>query len=107
MDHELMLVWIDCGYSTVIDGEMQPIRGGRSLEKMVRRARMRITQFVLGVRQRANNLCLELGRHLVRGRPVPESKAPWLCRQRFGPGGRRRPAKARPHRSRDHHAAPE
>ncbi len=44
-----MLVRIDVGDATVIDGEMQPVRRGGSFEQMVRRARSELRGSKLGL----------------------------------------------------------
>jgi len=81
-----MLVGVDIGNAAMIDGEMQPVGRGRSVEKVVRRARMRIARLVIGIAQRAHDPGLEFRRHLIGQHRLAEFEAPGIVGQRFGTG---------------------
>ena len=60
MDDETMLVRVDRRDAAVVDGEMQSVGRRRSLDEVVRRARMRIARLVVGIAQGGHDLGLEL-----------------------------------------------
>ena len=99
MDDELVLGRIDVRDAAMIDGEMQAVRRDRAVEQMVRRARMRIAEFAVGIAQRAHHVLLESRRRLQRRQGRRRSPGSMGVGERLGGGAGHGPGR-RPWRPR-------
>src|SRR4029453_3164159 len=84
VNHQAVLVRMDVGGPGVRDHEVQAIGRDRSVEQMVRRARMLGAWLALGIAERARDAFLEPRRHAVSWDEGARHDAPRVVRQRLG-----------------------
>src|SRR5262245_40460512 len=88
------------------DGEEQAVGRDRALQQVVRRARMRVAELVVGIAARADDVLLEARRHLVGWHDRAHFQAPRIVLQRLGGGAGERGADPRSHGACKNSAAP-
>ena len=79
-----MLGWIDIRQPGMRDGEEQAVGRDGALQQMVRRARMRVAELVVGIAARADHILLEPRRHLIRRHDRAHFQAPRIVLERLG-----------------------
>src|SRR5262245_10370261 len=89
------------------DGEEQAVGRDRALQQLVRRARMRIAEFVVGITARADHILLEPRWHLIRRYDRAHFQAPGVVLERLGGRAGDRGAGAGSHGAGEHDAAAE
>jgi len=87
MDDQLVLRRVDVGQARVTDREEQAVRRHRALQQVVRRARVRVAEFVVGIAAGAHHVFLEPRRHLVGRNHRAHFQAPRVVLQRRLGGG--------------------
>jgi len=107
MNDELVLSWIDIRQPGMRDREEQTVRGDRALQQMVRGARVRIAEFVVGIAAGPNDVFLESRRHLICRHDRAHFQAPRIVLERLGGGAGERPRGAGTHGAGEHDAASE
>src|SRR5215210_6429727 len=91
----------------MIDGEVQAVGSNRAVQQMMRRARVAVAEFIVGIAPRPGDMFLEPRRNLQSGRDLAHFQTPGIVLQGFGGGSGERSGGAGPHRASQQNAASE